>query len=649
MTLARRHVQRLWYPPPGQGGAIPSRAAHGRTQAEFAALMPREFWVEVVERVAAEAPDTLLLAEAFWMMEEYFVRSLGMHRVYHSAFMHMLRDGDNAGFRRILRDMLAYSPAVLARYANFLSNPDEETAAEQFGTMDRYFTAATLQATLPGLPMLGDGMEGSRVSTAWKRPATRRSMPHSSPIMTQPSSRFCASGTVRQHRPLPPLRPCRPGRLGQRDALRLRAPRPQPGVMNHGPHAAHGRVHHSSPRNEGSIEQPHLVGRTFAEALGLRGDDGVFHAVSEQRSGQWRLVRGSDLHADGFAFDLGPHETRVFMAFEERVDHDGRLAELHRTLGGRAVDRLDTPKRPETGLPIRPVDPSQAVAGGLAPAIPPRGVGILLHPSSLPGAEGIGTIGQSARDFVGWLSRAGMRYWQVLPLCEGGPGDSPYSSPASLVGNPWLIDLVDLHQDGLITDAELMAGMDASTNDVEFPTVRARKAPVLRAAARRLLDTPDHPLFPAWEAWREANPWMPEAGLFGELRAAHGDEPWWNWPADIRAGSRTHSHGPGTAREWHRRALRSRVPFRPPVESTARRRRRGRCPRRGRPSHLRLQGQCGCMGRPHPVRIRCRWHTGSDRRGSSRRIQRNRSALGQPAVRLGAHGRRRLRMVGPSD
>ena len=58
--------------------------------------MPNEFWREVVDRVAAEAPDTLLLAEAFWLMEGYFVRTLGMHRVYNSAFMHMLRDEDNA-------------------------------------------------------------------------------------------------------------------------------------------------------------------------------------------------------------------------------------------------------------------------------------------------------------------------------------------------------------------------------------------------------------------------------------------------------------------------------------------------------------------------------------------------------------------------
>jgi glycosidase len=87
MTLAKKHYQRLWFPEPGTGGAIPSRAEHGMTKAEFDGRMPNEFWREVVDRVAQEVPDTLLLAEAFWLMEGYFVRTLGMHRVYNSAFM----------------------------------------------------------------------------------------------------------------------------------------------------------------------------------------------------------------------------------------------------------------------------------------------------------------------------------------------------------------------------------------------------------------------------------------------------------------------------------------------------------------------------------------------------------------------------------
>src|SRR6185295_1138300 len=157
MVLARRHIRRLWYPEPGAGGAIPSRAEHALSTAEFNRRMPHEFWREVVDRVAAEAPGTLLLAEAFWLLEGYFVRTLGMHRVYNSAFMHMIRDEDNAGYRKVIRETIEFDPAILGRYVNFLTNPDEETAIEQFGTGDKYFGAATLLATLPGLPMIGHG------------------------------------------------------------------------------------------------------------------------------------------------------------------------------------------------------------------------------------------------------------------------------------------------------------------------------------------------------------------------------------------------------------------------------------------------------------------------------------------------------------
>ncbi len=157
MTLTKRHYRRLWFPEPGSGGDIPSRAEYGMTKGQFDAAMPKEFWREVVDRVAAEAPDTLLLAEAFWLLEGYFVRTLGMHRVYNSAFMNMLRDERNADYRQLIKSTLEFDPEILKRYVNFMSNPDERTAVDQFGSGDKYFGIATLMSTLPGLPMFGHG------------------------------------------------------------------------------------------------------------------------------------------------------------------------------------------------------------------------------------------------------------------------------------------------------------------------------------------------------------------------------------------------------------------------------------------------------------------------------------------------------------
>lgn len=157
MTLAKKHFERLWFPEPGTGGDIASRSDFAITRAEFDRLMPQEFWREVVDRAATEAPDTLLLAEAFWLMESYFVRTLGMHRVYNSAFMHLLRDEDNAKYRQLMKNTLEFDPEILKRYVNFMNNPDEKTAVEQFGKGDKYFGVLTVMVTSPGLPMLGHG------------------------------------------------------------------------------------------------------------------------------------------------------------------------------------------------------------------------------------------------------------------------------------------------------------------------------------------------------------------------------------------------------------------------------------------------------------------------------------------------------------
>ena len=173
MTLAKRHIRRLWYPQRGKGGDIPSRSRYALTDEEFDFQIPHEFWREVVDRVAEEAPDTLLLAEAFWMMEGYFVRTLGMHRVYNSAFMNMLKSEENVKYRESIKNVLSFNPQILKRFVNFMSNPDEDTAIAQFGTEDKYFGACVLMATMPGLPMFAHGqMEGftERYGMEYSRP-----------------------------------------------------------------------------------------------------------------------------------------------------------------------------------------------------------------------------------------------------------------------------------------------------------------------------------------------------------------------------------------------------------------------------------------------------------------------------------------------
>jgi len=271
MTLARRHVQRLWYPPPGEGGAIPSRAANSVSVEAFDQQMPREFWREVVERVRDEVPDTLLLAEAFWMMEGYFVRELGMHRVYNSAFMHMLRDEENAAYRSCIKDILAQQPAVLERFVNFMNNPDEDTARAQFGAGEKYFAVATLLATLPGLPMIGHGQIegfGEKYGMEFSRPT----------LDEQPDPDFVA----RHDAEIAPLLRQRSRFSSAADFALYDVVRddgevdedvfaytngPVLVVVNNADRATRGRIFASVPVNTGTVEAPVRVCRRLPEPV----------------------------------------------------------------------------------------------------------------------------------------------------------------------------------------------------------------------------------------------------------------------------------------------------------------------------------------------------------------------------------------------
>ena len=324
MVLARRHIRRLWWPEPGAGGGIPSRAEHAISSRAFAAAMPREFWREVVDRVANEVPGTLLLAEAFWLMEGFFVRTLGMHRVYNSAFMHMLRDENGAGYRKVIKETLAFDPQVLGRFVNFMTNPDEATAMEQFGAGDKYFGTAAVLATMPGLPMLGHGQIeglGERYGMEFRRPM-RDERPNEDllarhgreivPLLRE-RRRFAGavdfrlydvvtdSGRVNEH-----VYAYSNGRGGQRSL-----------VVYHDRFArSDSRIRISVPF-AGGPDGPAGAGggpgtSTLAAALELDGPDGTPVSLHDPRTGLTLTSRVGEIRATGLRIHLEAYEYHVF-------------------------------------------------------------------------------------------------------------------------------------------------------------------------------------------------------------------------------------------------------------------------------------------------------------------------------------------------
>lgn len=161
-----------------------------------------------------------------------------------------------------------------------------------------------------------------------------------------------------------------------------------------------------------------------------------------------------------------------------------------------------------------------------------RTFGVLLHPSSLFGREPIGTLGAEAHQFVDWLASTGAGVWQILPLTMNGAYDSPYFSYSAFAGNPWLVDLADLQAHGLL-DAGLGLAPEPGDAAVPFDTLAATKLPLLRRAARALLDDPDHAWRPGLAAFARAQAWLDDTCHFFALKERYDDKPWFEWPAGI--------------------------------------------------------------------------------------------------------------------
>jgi glycosidase len=352
MTLAKRHYQRLWFPEPGTGGAIPSRAEHGMSREQFNRLMPEEFWRQVVDRVAREAPDTLLLAEAFWLLEGYFVRTLGMHRVYNSAFMNMLKDEENSKYRSVMKNTLEFNPEVLKRFVNFMSNPDEETAVTQFGRGDKYFGVCTMMVTMPGLPMFAHGqVEGFNEKYGMEyRYAKWDEQPDQESIH-------------RHEREIFPLMKRRHLFADVKNFLLYDFFTPE-GYVNEDVFAYSNRVgddraliiyhnKYSSARGwvrssvaysvkTGEGDERILVQKELGVGLGLHDDEAYFSIFKDNATGLEYIRNSRDLCAQGLYVELGAYQYHVFIDFREVRDTPWRhYAQIADDLNGRGVPSVE--------------------------------------------------------------------------------------------------------------------------------------------------------------------------------------------------------------------------------------------------------------------------------------------------------------------
>jgi len=176
----------------------------------------------------------------------------------------------------------------------------------------------------------------------------------------------------------------------------------------------------------------------------------------------------------------------------------------------------------------------------------PRCSGILLHVTSLPGGHGIGDLGASARDFVDFLGESGQKIWQVLPLSPTGYGDSPYQCFSAFAGNPLLIDLTELLEQGLLSAQDLTNAPSFPEEQIAYGRVIDFKEELLCRAAQAFFADRAQSDRGAFDSFCQNNrDWLNDYALFIACKRVYNGAAWVHWEPGIR------QRDSSALNEWH--------------------------------------------------------------------------------------------------
>lgn len=164
-----------------------------------------------------------------------------------------------------------------------------------------------------------------------------------------------------------------------------------------------------------------------------------------------------------------------------------------------------------------------------------RSSGIILHPTSLPGPDGIGDLGPEAYRWVHFLEEAGVGLWQVLPLGPTGYGDSPYQCFSAFAGNPYLVSPAMLLDDGLLARADLAARPQFSAGQVDYGAVIPWKLAILEKAYQRFQKSQPPKIGKEFDDFKSAQAfWLADYALFMAIKEANSGVAWNEWPKPFR-------------------------------------------------------------------------------------------------------------------
>ncbi len=164
-----------------------------------------------------------------------------------------------------------------------------------------------------------------------------------------------------------------------------------------------------------------------------------------------------------------------------------------------------------------------------------RKSGILLHPTSLPGPDGIGDLGPECFRWIDFLVGSGCKLWQILPLGPTGYGDSPYQCFSAFAGNPYLVSAVPLLEQELLKHEDLQDRPVFPTDSVDFGPVIEWKIKLLDRAFERFKRTKSTKVISAYQQFCDENSgWLSDFATFMAIKETQGGGSWDNWPDELR-------------------------------------------------------------------------------------------------------------------
>ncbi|MCD6580343.1 MAG: 4-alpha-glucanotransferase [Desulfuromusa sp.] len=171
-----------------------------------------------------------------------------------------------------------------------------------------------------------------------------------------------------------------------------------------------------------------------------------------------------------------------------------------------------------------------------------RRSGILLHPTSLPGTQPVGSLGQEAYNFVDFLVSSGQSVWQILPLGPTGYGNCPYSSFSAFAGNPLLINLQLLAESENLPEFDLPTP-PTETDTADFDTAVKTILPALHLAGENFKQNADSPRHQAFDRFCfDQAYWLNDYAFYEAMRKNQQYRGWQQWPQDIRQRQQSALH-----------------------------------------------------------------------------------------------------------